>query len=877
VFRKFQNLKSAKNTQIPGTSSKFWKIYFSGTALSRSPGGETMSSAQILIVEDDLIVAQSIQFHLTNRGYDVPDVLASGQEAVDRVAEIGPDLILMDIGLGGDMDGVEAAEQILACCDIPVIYLTSYTDDKTLTRAKLTKPYGYIVKPFEAKELLATVEMALYKHEMEQKLRGSEQRLQSLFDTMAEGVILIAPDGQIVQANPAAERILRLKRSEIEARSYVGSEWEILRPDGTQMPSEEMAGPRAMKEKRPVKDVVMGFKNPDGSVTWLNVSALPLIGEAGKLEGVVGTFADITERKQAEEALREAELRYRTVADFAHDWETWENPDGTLRYVSPSCERITGYTVNEFLDNPGLLAELIIPEDRSIWAEHRHDVMIAPRRHEMQFRIRRRNGEIRWIEHVCQPVIDEEGMSLGCRASNRDITIRKQAEEAMQDSVKKLRVAYKQATIYAEELTREVTERKRAEEELRQYHDRLEELVEERTIELTRTNQELDRRQREATVLAEMARQVGSTLNLEEVLDLTTEYAKEILQVEHCMILTYNEHKRTLHPAVVKGFPPEVTAIVKETAYTPTDGTRETVLQAGQPLMVEDAPSDPRISPRIVEALNLQSILAIPMEIRERVLGVLALLILRGQQRHFTAEETALALAMASQAAMAMDNAQLYEQAQQVAVLEERQRLARDLHDSVTQSLYSLTLLAEAGQRMIKAGERQQIEENQTRLAEIAQQALQEIRLMVYELRPLLLEQEGLVGALRQRLEVVERRAGVDAHLVLQGELDLPTELEEGVFRIAQEALNNAMKHARASAATVTIRAENGPVILEVVDDGHGFDPEAVRDKGGLGLVNMQERAERLGGELTILSAPGKGTIVKLSIELEQPEELRKI
>ncbi|MEA3349650.1 MAG: PAS domain S-box protein, partial [Chloroflexota bacterium] len=149
----------------------------------------------------------------------------------------------------------------------------------------------------------------------EGELRESKTRLQGLFETMAEGMIFIAPDGQIVQANPAAERMLGFQRSEIEARNYIAPEWEILRPDGTPMPPEEMAGPRAMKEKRLVKDVVMGAKRPNGTISWINVSAAPLINEAGEIEGVVGTFADITERKQAEEALQEYSERLEEMVE----------------------------------------------------------------------------------------------------------------------------------------------------------------------------------------------------------------------------------------------------------------------------------------------------------------------------------------------------------------------------------------------------------------------------------------------------------------------------------------------------------------------------------------------------------------------------------
>jgi PAS domain S-box-containing protein len=138
----------------------------------------------------------------------------------------------------------------------------------------------------------------------EEEVRESERRLRSLFDTMAEGVVLINPDGQIVQANAAAERLLGLKLDEIEGRNYISPEWEILRPDGMPMPPEEMAGPIAMKEKRLVTDVEMGVKRPNGATCWLSVSAAPIIGDDDSLEGVVGTFVDITERKRAEEELK---------------------------------------------------------------------------------------------------------------------------------------------------------------------------------------------------------------------------------------------------------------------------------------------------------------------------------------------------------------------------------------------------------------------------------------------------------------------------------------------------------------------------------------------------------------------------------------------
>lgn len=138
--------------------------------------------------------------------------------------------------------------------------------------------------------------------------------------------------------------------------------------------------------------------------------------------------------QQSLEKLSETELRYRTVADFTYDWIYWENPDLSFRYISPSCERLTGYTVGEFMSNPRLLMEIIVPEDAEIWSRHRTEALVEPRLREIQFRIRTKDGEVRWVEHACRPVSDNEGTFLGFRASNRDITERKQAEASLAES-----------------------------------------------------------------------------------------------------------------------------------------------------------------------------------------------------------------------------------------------------------------------------------------------------------------------------------------------------------------------------------------------------------------------------------------------------------
>ncbi len=200
-----------------------------------------------------------------------------------------------------------------------------------------------------------------------------------------------------------------------------------------------------------------------------------------------------------------------------------------------------------------------------------------------------------------------------------------------------------------------------------------------------------------------------------------------------------------------------------------------------------------------------------------------------------------------------------------LAVLEERNRLARELHDSVTQSLYSLTLFAETGRRLAGSGDLEGAKDYLGQLGETSQQALKEMRLLVYQLRPVALEQEGLAGALRQRLDAVERRAGVKVRLVFD-EAEVPPVVEQELYRIAQEALNNALKHAAASTVTVGIAGGDGLAELTVEDDGKGFEIDAVGDSAGMGLTNMRERVEYLGGSLSILSSPGKGTKVSVTV-----------
>ena len=204
---------------------------------------------------------------------------------------------------------------------------------------------------------------------------------------------------------------------------------------------------------------------------------------------------------------------------------------------------------------------------------------------------------------------------------------------------------------------------------------------------------------------------------------------------------------------------------------------------------------------------------------------------------------------------------------EEAAVMEERSRLARELHDSVSQSLYSLTLFAETGRQLVEKGDMENLRICFAEIVSSSQVILKEMRLLMFDLRPAALEEEGLLGALRKRLDSVEQRSGVKSELIVTGEERLSAVMEEGLYRIAQEALNNSLKYSSAQKVTIRINFTGEMIEMEVSDDGVGFDVSAIMEKGGIGLTNMRERAAKLGGTLEVISSPDKGTRIWFKVK----------
>ncbi len=263
----------------------------------------------------------------------------------------------------------------------------------------------------------------------------------------------------------------------------------------------------------------------------------------------------------------------------------------------------------------------------------------------------------------------------------------------------------------------------------------------------------------------------------------------------------------------------------------------------------------------------MNRLLGVPLILKDEVYG--GIVLYYGGQRKLTEEEIALAVAVAYQATLAIENARLRARAESSAIAAERTRLSRELHDSVTQSLYSVTMFAEATARLLASGHTPDAIDNLHALRDTAQEALREMRLLIFQLRPPAIEKYGLAGVLQARLDAVENRAGLRAELCIEGGEHLSRlslGCQEELYHIAQEALNNALKHAHAHHVRVFLASEGALTRLTVCDDGAGFDHTLAEASGGVGLTSMRERAQHLGAALQVTSAPGAGTQITVLV-----------
>lgn len=274
-----------------------------------------MTPARILVVEDDRVVARDIEQQLGRIGHAVAAVTARGEDAVRLALDLRPDLVLMDIRLEGDIDGIDAARQIRDHIYVPVVFLTAYADDETVRRASHTEPFGYLLKPFEDSQLRTVIEMALYKHAAERKLRESERRYVATLSSIGDAVIATDDQCRVTFMNPVAESLTGWSRKEAAGRPLI----DVFRifNEETREPVEDPA----TKVLR--LGAVVGLANHtvlisrDGREVPIDDSGAPIIDDHGGIAGIVLVFRDISERRRIDEALRKAEADVMQAARLA--------------------------------------------------------------------------------------------------------------------------------------------------------------------------------------------------------------------------------------------------------------------------------------------------------------------------------------------------------------------------------------------------------------------------------------------------------------------------------------------------------------------------------------------------------------------------------
>jgi two-component system cell cycle sensor histidine kinase/response regulator CckA len=393
-----------------------------------------MTPARILIVEDERVVARDIESRLTRMGYAVAGVTRFGEEAIRLAEERRPDLVLMDIRLKGAMDGVAAAQEIRSRFQLPVVYLTAYADDDTLGRARVTEPFGYILKPFQERELQTAIEMALYKHRAERELQESRHRYAVTLNSIGDAVIATDRQGCVTFLNPVAEELTGWRLAEAAGRPLA----QVFR-----ITNEETRGPVEDPVARVLRQgAVVGLANHtvlirrDGKEVPIDDCGAPIRDDGGTVTGAVLVFHDITERRKAEEERARSQRRYETLVNSV-DGIVWEADARTFAFtfVSRQAERLLGYPTERWLTEPTFWRDHIHLADREHVVASWHTATQEKRAYHLRYRMRAAQGNEVWLEDRVNVVI-ENGVVVALRGVMVDITQEIRLEEQLRQALK---------------------------------------------------------------------------------------------------------------------------------------------------------------------------------------------------------------------------------------------------------------------------------------------------------------------------------------------------------------------------------------------------------------------------------------------------------
>ena len=556
----------------------------------------------------------------------------------------------------------------------------------------------------------------------------------------------------------------------------------------------------------------------DGTVFPVIIDITAVKDSEGKVLYRVVNVQEVTQLKQTEAALRETEAQYATIIESLEEGVVLQDQAGKIYTCNASAERILGLSADQMMGRTSIDPRWrAIHEDGTPFPGDEHPAMLTLRSGEpysnVIMGIQKTNGVLTWISINTRPLFrPSEDKANAVLSSFSDITERMQLYQLL-----------------------------------------------ERRVEM---------RTRELTALLDLSRNVASTMEIGPLLNLILTQLKTVVDYTGAGIAIIEGDRFVI--LEYQGPTPREQMV---NLYIPTNqaaGFRE-VVRRRAPLILSDLWGNDPWSQVAVEQANepmrasvsyAHSWMGIPLIVKDTLLGVLRLD--HVEPRHYTEDHARLAFAFAEQAAIAIEKSRLYGHAQALAALEERQKLARELHDSVSQALYGIGLGARTALTLLERDPAKAAEPLEYCLS-LAEAGLAEMRALIFELRPESLEVEGLAAALTKQTAALQARHSIKVKTDLCEEPDISLALKETIYRIAQEALNNMVKHAHASQASLRLARLNGAILLEVNDNGRGFDVAATYP-GHLGLTTMRERAERAGGRFEVESAAGKGVHIRVEI-----------
>ena len=625
-----------------------------------------------------------------------------------------------------------------------------------------------------------------------------------LYELSRDAILFLDRTGNILCINPCGIQLSGYSVEELRGANIF---------DLLLLPEDHSAVRQMLQDavKGKARECEVRWRTSDGAIVHFAGASVPRLSSSGEFLSTLCTLRDVTEGKRAEEALRESEERYRVLVEFSPN-SICVHRDGKLLYVNPAGVRLFGATDLAELVGRSVL-DFIHPDSLPVVRERLRRLREGGTAPLIEERFVTLNGDVRDVEVTAIPITYENGPAA--QVIIRDITERKQAEE-------KLRASEQVARGQVEALTY--------------------------SLDVLATAPAPDK------FLGQMLSTIGRLLKAQSVILWLLDEANDSLVLRAAAQGTNFAAADPAHPFIRNPLLWKKDKVLQETVFT------------GAPVICEDVEDDPRVSSAIREyfkSKGTKKYLTIPTLVGGRVKGFIGI---RHEARpRYRPEEIELAQALAHQAMLAIQLNEFAEQSRQAAILEERNRMARDIHDTLAQGFTGVIVQLEAVEDAIACCRRKEANEHLRRASELARQSLNEARRSVHALRPQALQRGNFWEALKGIVKNTTAGTTLHTRFELRGKLrELPLVWQENLLHIGQEALTNALKYARPRNFETRLICNTKELRLELRDDGDGFKINGRHD--GFGLAGMRERVEQMGGQLKVTSSRGKGTKVIVTL-----------